>query len=270
MPVSVEKLGGYPKFGGGRDELSATQQFKIAWGDIDALYLELFPAGVGNKPSLPALFPGSSVLYADSFDAEPFVGDDDSPDCPSTNQEYDYARVTVGYKTIPYTQGGGADDQIITRRWTMSGDFLVLPSHALYWNNVGAGRPILDPDVRAGIRIPLIDLSVTLHRVTPDYFTSLQAAIYENVGCVNDALFEGAVAQTMLLLGANFDETVSAGGDITHQVEIMFQYRKVFDQAGNPQGWNHFYNPTIGFWERVVDKNNLTVYPTADFSTLYS
>lgn len=262
-------MAGYPRYRGSRDEKSATQQFKIAWGDIDALYLELFPIGVGNKPTLPALMLGSSTLYADSVEFEPFMGEDDNPDCPTNNQEYTYASATVEYKTIPYEQGAGADDQIITRKWTISGDFMVLPSHALFWDGLPPD-PIMDPEVRAGKRIPTIDLSVTLHKVTPTYFTALQTRILEKIGEVNDAVFEGAAAETMLLLGANFDETVAADGSITHQVEITFQYRKVKDQLGNVVGWNHFFNPKTSHWERVVDKDSNNVYTPSDFSTLYS
>jgi hypothetical protein len=268
MPVSVEWLSGSPKYSGSRDSLSVTLECKIDWGDIDDLYLELFPAAVGSKPSLPALFPGSTVLYADSFEAEPFVGSDDVPTCSVNIPTYDSAKVTITYKTIPYSQGEGASDQIITRNWSLSGDVLVLPSHGVRWK-VGA-VVVNDPDVRAGLIIPMSDLKVTLHRVTSAYFESLRDTVNELRGTVNDAAFEGCAAETLLLLGGDFTQTVSADGSQTYQCELTFQHRVVNDAAGNPQGWNYFYRPDTGAFEELETKDGDPIYWTGDFTDLYT
>lgn len=273
MPVFYDGVAGYPKYKGGRDSASATNQVIIDWADINTLYNELFPPAVGTKPSLPALLFGSTVLYADSFSAEPFVGENDIPDCTGGLQEYDKAMVTIEYKTIPYEQGDGEADQIITRKWSVAGDVLILPSHGVQWK-VGAVA-VNDPDVRAGKIIPMIDLSVTLHRVTAAYFATLRDAVYNLIGTVNDAEFENADAETLLLLGGDFTQNVSADGTTTYQCEIKFQHRVVFDAAGNPQGWNYFYNPKSGNWEEletvaIPPAKAKPIYKLSDFTTLYS
>lgn len=267
MPVSVEWLSGSPKYSGGRDSLSVTLEGKIDWDDIDDLYLELFPAAVGSKPSLPALFPGSTVLYADSFEAEPFVGSDDVPTCSVNIPTYDSAKVTITYKTIPYTQGEGASDQIITRNWSISGDVLILPSHGVMWDfdNV----VVNDPDVRAGIIIPMMDLKVTLHRVTPAFFETLRDTVNDLRGKVNNAAFEGSDAEHLLLLGGDFTQTVSADGSQTYQCEIAFQHRAVPGAAGT-QGWNYYYRPSTGKFERLQKLDGSALYELADFTALYS
>lgn len=271
--VVFDGKSGFPKYQGGRDSASATNQVIIDWADINTLYNELFPPAVGNKPSLPALLFGSSVLYADSFEAEPFVGEDDIPNCIGGLQEYDKALVTIQYKTIPYEQGGGDADQIITRKWGVSGDVMVLPSHGVRWK-VG-GKAVNDPDVRAGKIVPMIDLSVTLHRVTAAYFATLRDTVYDMIGTVNDAAFEGADAETLLLLGGDFTQNISADGTTTYQCEVKFQHRVVFDAAGNPQGWNYFYNPKSGNWEEletiaIPPAAAKPIYLLSDFNDLYS
>lgn len=268
MPVAYTELAGSPKYSGGRDSLSATRMILIDWADIDALYLELFPAAVSaNKPSLPALLVGSATLYADSVDFEPFIGEDDVPDCGGSVAAYDLAKVTIQYKTIPYSQGGGADDQIITRRYSKTGEFMTLPSNGVKWD--GAAGAILDPDIVAGKVVPMEEITVSLHRVTPAFFTTLKDSIDDLIGCTNDAVFEGRAAESVLLLGGDFTQTVSADGSVTHECEIKFGVRSIKDGA-NKRGWNYFFDPVTGTWRRLKTKDGKDIYELKDFSTLYS
>lgn len=267
MPVAIDWLSGGPKYSGGRDSLSVVLEGKMDWDDIDDLYLELFPPAVGNRPSLPALFPGSAVLYADSFEAGPFVDEGDVPVCSGGIPTYDQAKVSITYKTIPYTQGGGAADQIITRNWSISGDILVLPSHSVRWEFDEV--VVNDPDVRAGLLIPMMDLRVTLHRVTPAFFVTLRDKVNELRGKVNGAAFEGSDQEHLLLLGGEFTQTVSADGSQTYQCEIAFQHRAVPGAAGT-QGWNYYYRPDTVTFQRLEKVSGDPVYELADFTTLYT
>lgn len=268
MSVTFDELAGSPRYSGGRDSLSATRMGLIDWGDIDAFYLELFPAAVSsNKPSLPALLLGSSVLYADSVEFEPQIGENDVPECLGDVATYTKAKVTIQYKTIPYSQGAGADDQIITRRYSKTGEFMTLPSNGVKWD--GDAAAVLDPDIVAGKVVPMEEIIVTLHRVTPAYFTSLKATIDDLIGCVNNATFEGRAAESVLLLGGDFTQTVSADGSVTHQCEIKFGVRSIKEGA-NKRGWNYFFDPITGTYRRLKTKDGKDIYEQKTFTTLYN
>lgn len=277
MPISREQLAGFPKWSGGRDNLQIVDSFKIAWADIDDLYAELFPAAAGGFPSPPENYGTSTVLYADSMEAEPFIGEDDVPTCSSGLQTYTYARVTVTYKTIPYEQATASDDapdgQLITRNWVVSGEVLTLPTAGLQWNHLPNDN-IVPPDVVCGIVCPMVDITVTLHRVTAAYFATLLSDIFDNVGKINNAAFEGAVAHTLLLLGADFTQTVSSDGAFTYECAIKFQYknRQSDDIVGDDQinGWNIFFDPNRGQWRHLERANGEQIYEEFDFTTLYS
>jgi hypothetical protein len=278
MPVvSREKLAGFPKWSGGRDNLQVVDSFKIAWADIDDLYLELFPAAVGGFPSPPENYGTSTVIFADSMEAEPFIGEDDVPNCASDLQTYTYARVTVTYKTIPYEQEKASDDapagQLITRNWVVSGEFLTLPTAGLRWND-DPDNNVVPPDVVCGITCPMVDITVTLHRVTAAYFATLLQDIYDNIGKVNTVAFESANAYTLLLLGADFTQTVSSDGTFTYECAIKFQYKnRASDNPGADDeifGWNIFYDPMRGEWRHLERANGDPIYDGFDFADLYN
>lgn len=277
MPVSTDPLSGYPRWSGGKDGLQITLAYKMAWDDIDNFYVELFPAAVGGFPSPPAYYPGSTTLYADSFEAEPFVGDDDNPTCSSGIPTYGYARVTVTYKTIPYEQEKASDDapagQLITRNWVVSGEVLTLPTAGLQWNDDPVNN-VVPPDVVCGIVCPMVDITVTLHRVTAAYFATLLSNVFTNIGKVNLTFFEGALSKTLLLLGADFTQTVSSDGAFTYECAIKFQYKNRFSDNiaadDETQGWNIFYDPNRGEWRHLERANGDPIYDSYEFDNLYT
>lgn len=270
MAVAFEELAGSPRYSGSKDKLSATRRGLIDWAQKDNIYLELFPPAVGDKPSLPVLLQDSSTLYAANVTIEPWLGENDVPDCAGSSATYDKALVEITYETIPYEQGGGASDQIITRKWTTSGNFITLPSHGLKWK--ASGRVVADPDVNAGFVVPMADLAVTLHRVTPAYFSSLRANVHAMQGKINSGAFEGCPAGTLLLLGGDFTQTVSSDGSKTWQCEVRFQYRVVHEAGGTARGWNWFYNPDAGEWQELCKRKNgdPPIFEDANFTTLYT
>lgn len=270
MPVpSFVELAGSPEYSGSRDSLSATVRGTIDWDEIDLLYLVLFPPAVGDKPTLPYLLPGSSTLYAANVSFTPWLGEDDVPDCSGGSNAYEKALAEIQYATIPYEQGGGSSDQILTRRIASSGQMLTLPSVGLKFE--GSAAPISDPDIQAGRIIPHTDLSIRLHRVTASYCTALRARVDDAIGCVNSGTFDGYAAETVMLLGGEFNQTVSADGSHTWECELKFAVRSVKDGT-NKYGWNHFWDPSSKAWKRLlIDRPAPNeIYPKKNFGTLFS
>lgn len=284
MPVTFDELAGSPSFSGTPNGLTATRRGKIAWTDGNALYQELFPPPSGGYPVLPVLFPGSSVLYAESVEYEPFVGEDDIP-LSSGPATYAFALATIKYKTIPYTKSG-ASGQIITRKWSVGGEFLTYKNTGLQWaNDAGTGgfQKVNNPEHHAGKLIPHRNLTVTLHQVTPTYYTSLQTTCDGLVGKVNNATWEGSAAETVLFLGGDFTQTVAADNSQTWQVELKFA-KRIVKNGSQEVGWNYAFREDAAGgakWVRLqTEKNDGAsppvqiqgdhIYPLGDFSTLYS
>lgn len=265
-------MAGFPRFSGGSQGLTAVQQYKIAWADIDAFYLELFPAAVGGFPSLPAKLSGSTTLFADSVEFVPLVGEDDNPGGGSS-QSYTYAKATVNFKQIPYEQAqasdSAADGQIITRKWNVSGEMLTLPSSALQWaDNANAAVP---EEVNGALIVPSLDIVVTLHRVTSTYFATLLGNVFDQIGTINNAIFEDAPAYTLLLLGGDFEQVVSAN-EVSYQCELKFSYKgRETEVPGDAQqqGWNIFLDPANGKWHYLKKKDGNDIYKSSTFTDLY-
>lgn len=270
MPVAFDELVSSPRYSGNAGELTAIREGIISWGAINTLYAELFPGPVAGKPSLPALLSGSTVLFADEVEFAPFHSDGEIVSCSPLNS-YDKALAKITYRTIPYTQGGGASDQIITRRTERSGEFLTLRNTGVRW--VGEANPIADPEAQAGLFVPSKVIAVTLHRVTPTFYATLKTASDLLIGKVNNATFEGHAAGTILYEGMSDEQTVTADGSQPYQVELRFNVRIVYNQGSStPLGWNFFFDdsPDQGKWREMETMDGKPIYLSGDFSTLYS
>ncbi len=123
--VDYEELNDSPRFTGSYKGLTATRHWKVAWSDINNLYLQLFPPAVLGIPTLPARYDGSYVLFANEMKVKPFVADPGA-ECVSqavTNwnstegfvNAYQWADVEIVYKTIPYQSSA---NQLYTFRWS--------------------------------------------------------------------------------------------------------------------------------------------------------
>lgn len=265
MAVAFDEYTGSPTYSGSLTEMRATRKGKIAWGDIDNLFLELFPAAVLGIPQLPALCPGSSVLYADSVNFAPLHPDGDQ-DYTQTPPTYTYADVEIGYKTLSYEQTDPATDQIVTRRFSIGAEFMTMKNRGIRWK--GEADPIKDTEFDAGKIVPMLETIITLHRVTAAYYSSLRTAIDGLIGKVNDGSFEGAAQGTLLFLGGEFQQTVTSDGTSPWQVELKFQCR-LAKTGSDSVGWNWAWDDDSGRWREYETTKGDKVYPEGDFTTLY-
>jgi len=264
MAVSFDEKVGSPVYSGTADSLSATRIGYIDWDDINAYYAELFPASVSGIPQLPALCPGSSVLRAASVSFKPWHPDGDQ-NTATTPASYTKAEATVNYHTIPYHQSNPASDQIVTRRLAIGGEFLTLKNHGLRW--VGESESIPDTEFDPGKLCPTQEISITLHRVTAAYYSSLRAVVNTLIGKVNNAYFEGFATGTLMFLGGDFRESVSTT-ETLWEVELKFKQRNI-KSGGQSVGWNYAFDPESGSWRQIETTNGDAVFPHDDFTQLY-
>lgn len=259
MPVTFDEIPGSPVYAGTASELRATRVGLIPWGSIDAYYLELFPAAIAGVPQLPALCPGSSSLYAESVEFKPYSGDTGATFVGGSPSTYDQAEVTVQYKTIPYSS---ESNQIVTRRISMSGEFLVLPNRGLQWSGTPP-VPVKGEDLNAGKIIATLEHQLTFHRVPVPNYADIRALI----GKVNDGAFEGAAAGTLLFLGAEFRQEVTTDGSHPWEVDQRFMERRI--NGDSALGWNYFFRPDTGTWEQLETVSGDPIYDEGDFDSLF-
>lgn len=248
MSVTFSSYGGYeaagsPSLSGTADERKATRTGYISWSNINSLFIALFPSPVGGIPQLPDLFPGSSVLYAESVKFDPDLGEDDVILTAGPPPTYSLARVTIGYSTRQYDQATTADP-IITRRRVASGQMMTLPNTGLAWAD-GDGGIIENPEVQAAKFVGQITHAITLHRVV----TVPWATIRSLVGKVNNATFEGAAAECLLFDSLEEEQVVTQNGTDASNVTLNFIERNV--DGNTLVTWNHLYDPGTGTFRRV-------------------
>ena len=267
MAVAFDEQAGSPTFTGTISKLTGQRVGYIDWGDRDAMYLEMFPGTLAGIPQLPSLFPGSAVLYGAGVDYKPPPGAEKILSCSSSAANtYEKCLATLSYETIPYEQDDPNADQILTRRFSIGAEMMIIPNHGLKW--AGDGARIMDPDVEGGIVIPTIQLDFTLHRVTEAFFTAFMALTRTMIGTTNDDAFYGFPAETLLYLGGDFEHVVQADFNQAWTVSVRMAQKQV-NQGAQSVGWNHLYRPDAGQFQRVKTMNDKDIYQLTDFDLLW-
>lgn len=266
--IEFDDLAGSPQIRAGREYREIIRTGRMLWANIDDAIAELFPPA----PALPGQYPTVSYLYADSLEIETF-----HPDpgwemlCLGDVPTYFMAKATIRYTRLPYEVS-----TLVTRNYSMGGEFLTTPSGTLKWEpgpDPQDGKIVEQEEISAAKRIPLIVHSINWHRV-PDALIPW-AAIKANVGKVNDgdmnnAYFKNVADQTLLFVGAEMQWQFSTDGSQTWTLAYQFHERRV--QVGNnTYGWNHFQRPPGGEWRRLMDKNNDPMHPVSStFNDLFA
>lgn len=259
--VTFEDIAGKsPAISAGRESRDVTRIGKIAWSSIDALILELFPPA----PALPGAYPGVAYLYANTLRVSPFHPDPSQSEMTCGDvASYTYALAEITYSRLPYESS-----DLLTRRYSFSVEALIMPGMGLHWEGDAADKIIEVDDVYAAKQIPLVEHSITLHRVTAVQFAARLAAIRDNIGHVNDGEFEGAADNTLLFCGAEAQFTLSTDGSMTWTLDYRFQERRITD-GNNIRGWQHIWNPKTKKWARPQDADGNFLYPeSSDFDDL--
>jgi hypothetical protein len=285
MPLFKE-LAGSPVETYGPDGMQAERRLLCAYEDRQAVVAAL----LGNADILGGLgraeYPGCPGVLAMRVRVEPFEKrpDEQGPfnDLTADLNSYSgqFVELVVNYEMLdadahrpdlPMPEPG----TVLTYRMTFAGEYLRLPSHGLAWQSA-ATLPVA-PDAVPTLRLPIVEHHVTWHRVVQPPWE----AIRECVGAVNNDLFLGAAAETLLCDGAKADREL-AGFDDLHAPQcawrIIYVFRekaiKVLDATAGPvvYGWNHAYHALLASpgWDRLVDADGNCLYRTADFATLFS
>jgi hypothetical protein len=258
--VPFEELPKSPTINADRKSRTVERVGVILWVNIDALILECVPdVGVyGRHPTIP-------YLYVDSIKVKPFHENASlaSITVSSGVAFHELAEVTISYARVDFEkENDGANDNLLTRKWSFSGELMTLPGNQLQWID---GTPIQQEEISASKLIPSIEHSITLLRRPSIPWN----AIRENIGKVCDGDFESASDETLLFSGAEVSFEFNATGSKMFTLDLRFNER--FIKQGNQTfGWNHFYRKGIG-WQKITDDQGELIYPkSGDFADLFS
>lgn len=249
-----------PKINFNRDSRAATRVGEVAWANIDALILECFPSG----SALPGTYPGISHLYVDTLSIDPLspLGEDTAT-CGDV-VSYSKAKATISYSKLPYESSN-----LVSRRWSFSGEFMTIPASSMKW--LSDDLAVQNEEISAAKIIPVIEHSLTRMRATSIPWTAIKANIgHVNDATLNNAVFSSVAGGQLLYLGASIDFTFSTDGTQIWNIEHRFQERRV-RWNGLDYGWNEFWRPDQKKWDQLVDDNGDTVYPSSsDFMDLFT
>jgi hypothetical protein len=266
IPTWYEELENSPSITMDRRGGSAQRVVRIAWDDINAFFLELFPNPYNGWGT--AIFPGYPWLVVDRVRVEPF-----DPAPRGLNEEINYfpggARVTVDYappERDPSLQGGaqgdksgpgagpgstggntGSDQAFVTHKVSVGGEFITWPSKNLQWQDPAKGSAQWDPapakefevsgDTSAAVVMPLIEHTISWAQVLwPPWL-----AIRQCLGRVNAYEFAGAPPGTLLFLGAEASRELTPTGIKAWQLDYKFSEKNYNAlNPARPMGWNYF------------------------------
>ena len=284
MSLLFKELAGSPVETFMLEGMKAQRRLLCAFEDRYTLVGTLLGGSTPDRPQVA--YPGQPAVVATRIRVEPFEKRPDNQgtfdDLTANLNSYSgqFVEVIVQYDMV------GDDGQPprppetdptvwLTYRMRLGREDLVLPAGALRWS--GDPSAPAPADAVPVLRIPITEHFVTWHRVADPPWSAIRAC----TGAVNNGLFLGAAAETVLFAGAKADRRF-AGLDDQQQavcgwrVTFVFREKTIHalggDRHGEAVGWNHGYRVatgTPGHWERLVDENGCTLYPAVDFAALF-
>lgn len=264
MPPIVfdENVAGYPKMTHTSGSASATRSGHIAWSDLSAFILQLFPPSISAGGTIVVgvglAFPGWPSLRAESLEIESLgrMAGSSTTDF-ATLPSFGKAKVTIQYKTMTIPEYS----------WSIGGEYLTMPTKELQWS---ADSSSVTEDVQVGMMVPTIEHEVKIPRVVSPPFATIRA----HVGRVNDVdlVFPTGTAkpETVLFLGAHLSPSIMADGGLAWELSYKFSEKQVTaDDQSEPGGWNHFYRPDAkGFYKIVRSGTTDGIYEKVNHANL--
>ena len=280
MTIAFKELAGSPVEDYGPDGLKARRILLCAWGDREQLVEQILGDGYTYGGLSRAQYPDKPDVVAIRVRCEPLT-DDVTPQVlgqltEGLNRYAGFAKVTVDYellaaadrKDLPATESG----TFLTYRQDFDAEDLLLSGDSFAWED----EPTESVPTAAvpTLRIPIVRHHLTWHRVVGPPWQ----AIRECVGTVNNGLFLGAAAETMLFDGATAQREFLrisglAAAELAWRISYVFRERAVKTGDGTIVGFNHAYRslPTNDpDWDRLADGAGNRPYPAADLSQLFS
>lgn len=247
--VTFSELVGVPELS---REINATADMReetrvglIAWLNIDALFLECWPAA----PALPGVHPSLSYMYVRSVNVKPFPAVPAQGDLTihSTNVNYLSAIVTVQYAPLDYDSSDLLD---VTE--DCSDEVYLLPSAGVAWSTSNT-VPVQQADLVASKNIQMRDISINFHNVASSAIATKRAAIQTAHGKVNSSTYRGSAAETLLYKGSKLTWTRDSSGGQRWTMSNQFQERRnTIEDGTTVKGWNTFFDQSTGEWKDLV------------------
>jgi hypothetical protein len=264
--------------------MKAQRRLLCAFEDRYALVGTLLGGASPDQPQMS--YPGQPAVVASRVRVEPFEkrpdnqGTFDNLTSDLNSYSGQYVEVVVQYDLLgddgqPPRPPGIDPSLWITYRRGLGREHLILPAGAVQWSGDPSGAA--SGDAVPVLRIPITEHFVTWHRVVSPPWSAIRAC----TGAVNDGLFLGASAETLLFAGAKADRRL-AGLDDQQQalcgwrVTYLFREKTIQALGGSQQseavGWNHGYRVetgVAGHWEKLIDQGGNTLYPAVDFGAMF-
>lgn len=289
--ITFEEHDGSPIIDGNRQGASATRKFVLAWADVENFLLEVFGVqvqiGTTVRAENPVPFPGNNDrLLPDAYSVEPHAGAAQGSGVTtlsSGTNTFTQALVTVKYKeqidSGAFGLGGGGSVSITVPEHTYltyetddGAEYLSTQGRAWKWDTVPLNE--VPYDIGINVLVPTTMHKLTWHNAIRPPVT----AIKQLRGLVNSAEFAGFAAETLLFVGAQRQRTFAPSNsnavlkNTLWNMAYTFAERLVRDTGGSPAGGhNHFFNPELGYWQKVKAKAapNDPPYTGGDFSALF-
>jgi hypothetical protein len=279
MTVAFKELAGSPLETYGPDGMKAQRVLVCGWDDRELVVEQLLGDGYEFGGRGRAGYPDKPNVVAMRIRCEPFA-DDVTPQVldeltEGLNRYHGFAKVTVSYELLvacdredlPAVEEG----TLLTYRQQPGSETMILPGHALTW--AGAPDVPVPPEAVPAIHVPIVEHHFTWQRVVRPPWE----AIRQSVGTVNDAVFMGAAAATVLFVGATTEREFIridelANPALSWRLGYLFREKAVKTGTGSVAGWNHAYRslPADGpGWDELVDAGGNRPYPSSDFSPLF-
>ena len=242
----------------GADEITGTRFGKVSYEDlfsaVDILMGTTLVEGDDAECVEGDVWPGIPELVVDTIQADA-LGATITSDW-ETGPKFDFAELTVGYKTKPFDEGEDAD--LLIQQLDYSVEVLVVPLKiSLKGDPEGEGPDPgfveFGPDggpppkgtnertVKRHIRLPTITYTMTLPRVRNPNF----AALNEKIGKISSDFVLGAPAGQILFDGVNADRTLTFR---------KRSWKVALKMIFNRHGWNNSIDPRTLLFRPIVAK----------------
>ena len=181
-------------------------------------------------------FPGWDDLVAIAVDIEGY-GNPDSEDADE-GPVYPKAILTVTYEPLMWTPGASEGDRIkATEVREHSIEVLMLPGGGFEWADDASNK-----NTAVSQEVPLY-MTVTSRIFTRSDLEDVPDAVQEELGKVNDDVFLGAAAGTMLYAGATVERRLGRDGVNNYQVRYVFKQKD--------HSWNELFHPVDQVWRGI-------------------
>lgn len=227
------------------DTREETRVGLISWVNIDALFLECFPAA----PALPGVHPAVSYLYVKSVRVKPFPAVPAQSDltCGSGIVNYTSAIVTIEYAPLDYDES-----DLLDQRESFSDEVYLLPSAAVAWESTNT-VPVQQADLVASKIIGMRDISLTFHNVPEASVAAKRVAIQAASNKVNQSTYRGFAPETLLYKGTELTWRRDATGVNRWTMASAWQERRnTIEDGTTVKGWNTFLDHSTGEWKDLV------------------